>query len=193
MDKRSDIWAFGCVLYEMLTGARVFDGDDVCGHAGRGTRGRRIGLCCQRRRSRRFADTAATLSRKGPAEAPCRHRYCNRPHRGNTESNDTRSSRAGLRSEGERRGPGTDRCSRVLGTARDGEVHPPARRADQYECLGHCWLDGGRRDLVLDAPRGSADRAVHDCPSRDGRVDDQRPRSPPRDHSGRHARVPHRQ
>src|SRR3984893_13436137 len=29
VDKRSDIWAFGCVLYEMLTGARAFAGEDV--------------------------------------------------------------------------------------------------------------------------------------------------------------------
>jgi serine/threonine-protein kinase len=28
-DKRADIWAFGCVLYEMLTAARAFPGEDV--------------------------------------------------------------------------------------------------------------------------------------------------------------------
>jgi serine/threonine-protein kinase len=28
-DKRSDIWAFGCVVFETLTGRRAFEGDDV--------------------------------------------------------------------------------------------------------------------------------------------------------------------
>jgi eukaryotic-like serine/threonine-protein kinase len=28
-DKRSDVWAFGCVFYEMLTGRRAFGGEDI--------------------------------------------------------------------------------------------------------------------------------------------------------------------
>jgi serine/threonine protein kinase len=28
-DKRSDVWAFGCVLFEMVTGRRAFEGDDI--------------------------------------------------------------------------------------------------------------------------------------------------------------------
>jgi serine/threonine-protein kinase len=29
VDKRTDVWAFGCVLFEMITGTRAFEGEDV--------------------------------------------------------------------------------------------------------------------------------------------------------------------
>jgi Tol biopolymer transport system component len=34
VDKRADIWAFGCLLFEMLTGRRAFEGDDVASTIG---------------------------------------------------------------------------------------------------------------------------------------------------------------
>src|SRR6185369_8813812 len=29
VDKRSDVWAFGCLLFEMLSGKKAFEGEDV--------------------------------------------------------------------------------------------------------------------------------------------------------------------
>ena len=36
VDKRADIWAFGCVLFEMLTGQRTFEGETDLRRAGVG-------------------------------------------------------------------------------------------------------------------------------------------------------------
>ena len=62
-DKRSDIWAFGCVLYEMLTGKRAFDGEDVSDTLGAVLKGR-TGLVGAARRTcrRRFGRCCSAAS-----------------------------------------------------------------------------------------------------------------------------------
>ena len=69
VDKRADIWAFGVVLYEMLTGRRAFPGDDVSDTLARVLKSEPdVGRRCRRPR-RRGASAAAPLPREGPAQA----------------------------------------------------------------------------------------------------------------------------
>jgi serine/threonine-protein kinase len=76
-DKRGDMWAFGAVLYEMLTGARAFDGEDVSDTMAAVLRGEPdwsrlpptlapalrtlIQRCLEKDRTLRVADAAAAL------------------------------------------------------------------------------------------------------------------------------------
>jgi eukaryotic-like serine/threonine-protein kinase len=76
-DKRSDIWAFGCVLYEMLTGQAAFDGEDMTDVLGAVVRlepqwaalpsdvpwpvGTLLRQCLVKDRGRRVGDIAAVL------------------------------------------------------------------------------------------------------------------------------------
>jgi eukaryotic-like serine/threonine-protein kinase len=76
-DKRSDIWAFGCLLYEMLTGKRAFEGDDVADTLAAVIRGEPdwtalpsdlsptllslVKRCLQKDRRERIGDIAAAL------------------------------------------------------------------------------------------------------------------------------------
>jgi len=74
VDKRSDIWAFGCVLYEMLTARRAFGGEEVRRYA-------RVRVVARAGLGGVAAEhpgvgpkASASLRREGSQAASCRHR-----------------------------------------------------------------------------------------------------------------------
>ena len=86
VDKRADIWSFGCVLFEMLSGRRAFDGNDISDTLSRvigkdpdwtalpsntpAPIVRMLRHCLQKDRSRRLADIADARLAIEEAQSP---------------------------------------------------------------------------------------------------------------------------
>jgi len=73
VDKRSDIWSFGCVLYEMLTGKLAFLGADAAETIALVLRGEPDWQALPRDTPSSVRNLL-TLPRSGSAATPARHR-----------------------------------------------------------------------------------------------------------------------
>ena len=75
-DKRSDLWAFGCVLYEVLTAKRAFDGEDVSDTLGAVLRGEPdwSALPADTPPNDSYAAAAVSSKRSASAAGRCGHR-----------------------------------------------------------------------------------------------------------------------
>ena len=113
VDKRADIWAFGCVLFEMVTGRRAFGGDDLTETIAAIVRDQ-PDLSAG---ARGAATAARALLREGPTPPAPRHQRRvgarGRPHRRTRSARCWRARVAPGASLGLRSGGGNRCCQRV--------------------------------------------------------------------------------
>ena len=93
VDKRADIWAFGVVLYEMLTGKRLFGGETVTDTLAAVFQEDRPGALPADTPAAR-SGAPAPLPRARPEEPPARHRRGAGPRRGSGRRVPARVSRS---------------------------------------------------------------------------------------------------
>ena len=119
VDKRSDVWAFGAVLYEMLSGKRVFAGSDTTEVLAGVIKSEPDLGCVAARHSATATDVPQAVSEEGRQAARCRH--SGRAAGAGGRIRDGRVARGGI-------GCGASTCRVAAARARgaaDGRGHRP--------------------------------------------------------------------
>ena len=93
VDKRTDMWAFGCVLYELLAGKQAFHGDTVTEILAGVLRGEPDWSALPAATPTTVRDPVATLFAKGQDGAPARCGRCEHRDSGGSRSSKRRASR----------------------------------------------------------------------------------------------------
>ena len=82
VDRRTDVWAFGAVLYEMLTGRRAFEGEDVTDTLARILMKEPDWTALPATVPPAMTTVLRRCLQKDPQAAPARHRRCGAGARG---------------------------------------------------------------------------------------------------------------